>query len=316
MFYCCIHITILIYRLHPPAIVGVMGSAAAVARLLGLGPQKCRHALAIAASFAGAPMANAGTTTKPLHAGKAARFGLEAALLADIGIEGNTDILDIPSGFPAYFNDFRPERCFENNFDEENVILHNQDVAIKRFPCHLGMHWGIDAASEVNTRIHESFDHIPVQHIRNINIIAPKSKYINRPIPTSDHDARHSFQFTVCSALFDSLVTPNTFNVAYRNRESLRNLLGKTSILSPNDNVPSFDRMYVEVIVTLSDGHVIHSRCDTPYGHWRRPLTDSDVISKFTKNTNGIIGNPSVIVDVLSKMKHSDKVADICELLQ
>jgi hypothetical protein len=28
----------------------------------------------------------------------------------------------------------------------ENVLLHDQDIAIKRYPCHLGMHWGIDAA--------------------------------------------------------------------------------------------------------------------------------------------------------------------------
>ena len=60
-------------RFHPPAVVGVMGSAAACARLLGGGSSTVRHALAIATSFAGAPMANAGTTTKPLHAGKAAR---------------------------------------------------------------------------------------------------------------------------------------------------------------------------------------------------------------------------------------------------
>ena len=60
-------------RFHPPAVVGVMGSAAACSNLLGFGPEKCRGALGIAASFAGAPMANAGTTTKPLHSGKAAR---------------------------------------------------------------------------------------------------------------------------------------------------------------------------------------------------------------------------------------------------
>lgn len=65
----------LFVRFHPPAVVGVMGSAAACANLLGLSPAKSRNALGIAASFAGAPMANAGTEAKPLHAGKAARYG-------------------------------------------------------------------------------------------------------------------------------------------------------------------------------------------------------------------------------------------------
>jgi aconitate decarboxylase len=62
--------------------------------------------MAIAASFAGAPMANAGTMTKPLHSGKSARFGLEAALLADKGLEGNGQILDMVSGFGAFYEDY------------------------------------------------------------------------------------------------------------------------------------------------------------------------------------------------------------------
>ena len=299
------------FRLHPPAIVGVMGSSAAVARLLGLGPQKCRHAMAIAASFAGAPMANAGTTTKPLHAGKAARFGLEAALLADIGMEGNPDILDMPSGFPAYFNDFRPEILLENICDQNQVILHNQDVAIKRFPCHLGMHWGIDAAFVAHRRLLDDFGKIPSRHIRQIDIVAPKSKYIDRPIPETEHDARHSFQFTACSALIDGVVTPSSFEETSRCRENLTDLLSKTVIHTPDDNIPSFDNMYVEIFVTLTNDHVIHSRCDTPYCHWRKPLSDDDVIGKFVQNVDKVSENPVHIVNVVKKMSNSSAVSEL-----
>jgi aconitate decarboxylase len=44
-----------------------------------------------------------------LHSGKSARFGLEAALLADKGLEGNSQILDMVSGFGAFYEDYDPE---------------------------------------------------------------------------------------------------------------------------------------------------------------------------------------------------------------
>ncbi|KAK3089360.1 hypothetical protein FSP39_003016 [Pinctada imbricata] len=304
-------------RLHPPAIVGVMGSAAAVSRLLGFGPEKCRHALAIAASFAGAPMANAGTTTKPLHAAKAARFGLEAALLADTGIQGNPNILDMESGFGAYFTDFNPEKEMHNISNDAGVILNEQDIAIKRFPCHLGMHWAIDASTALHKQIVELRGSLAVDGIKRIDISAPKSRYINRPIPESEHEARHSFQFTSCTALLDGVVTPESFQETMRDRRDLKNLLSKTFIQSSNDNKPCFDTMYVEVKVTLSDNTVIQSRCHTPYGHWRNPLSDDDVISKFRNNSTKAVGtNVDQVIKLVRKMNSGSKVSDLEEAMQ
>lgn len=287
--------------MHPPAIVGVMGSAAASSKLLGLNPWKCRHALAIAASFAGAPMANAGTMTKPLHAAKSARFGLEAALLAEKGIEGNNQILDMVSGFGAYYEDYDPNKLIDLMTETENVFLHEQDIAIKRYPCHLGMHWGIDAALGVREDIRKELGTFALQDIKAVIITAPQSKYINRPIPQSEHEGRHSFQFTVCSALLDGHISPETFHKQNRERNSLIKLLNKTVVETPEDNHPSFAEMYVKVSILTSYGKVFEKVCLTPYGHWRFPLSDRDVQEKFLQNT---------------KVLHSDKQREIMKLVQ
>ncbi|KAK7099658.1 cis-aconitate decarboxylase-like [Littorina saxatilis] len=278
-------------RFHPPAVVGVMGSAAACARLLGGSPTTVRHALAIATSFAGAPMANAGTTTKPLHAGKAARFGLEAALLADHGMEGNHDILDMNSGFGAFYHDYDPEGFLLAHSTNRDFILHDQDIALKRYPAHLGMHWTIDAVLAVREKIAASMGpnrKISPDDIKIVHIRAPPSKYINRPLPSTTHEARHSFQFTACTALLDGEVTPDSFMYNYRRRPQLHTLLRKTTIETPLDNVPTFMDMYVEVEVTMKNGEVFHGRCDTPYGHWRHPLTKEDLEKKFLTNTKDL----------------------------
>jgi aconitate decarboxylase len=93
--------------------------------------------------------------------------GLEAALLADKGLEGNSQILDMVSGFGAFYEDYDPEIILNVMKNTENVLLHDQDIAIKRYPCHLGMHWGrellliqIERISQ-NAMVLSSFRHLP-----------------------------------------------------------------------------------------------------------------------------------------------------------
>lgn len=114
-------------------------------------------------------------------------------------MEGNEDIIGMVSGFGAFFDDYRPDLIFEKSgIYERNYILHNQDVAIKRFPAHLGMHWAIEAAIDVLKLIKDAYNHpLHFSRIKNVEIIAPNSNYINRPLPTSEHEARHSFQVSI-----------------------------------------------------------------------------------------------------------------------
>jgi 2-methylcitrate dehydratase PrpD len=64
---------------HPTATLGIFGTVAAAARLLGLSIDQTAVALSLAASFASGLKANFATMTKPLHVGHASRDGLFAA---------------------------------------------------------------------------------------------------------------------------------------------------------------------------------------------------------------------------------------------
>ncbi len=63
---------------HPTAVLGVVGAAGAIAFLNKLSPEKSRHAIALAASMASGLVANFGSMTKPLHAGRAASNAIDA----------------------------------------------------------------------------------------------------------------------------------------------------------------------------------------------------------------------------------------------
>ncbi|KAJ1101619.1 hypothetical protein NDU88_006685 [Pleurodeles waltl] len=185
-------------RFHPPSVVATMGGAAATAKLLSLNADQCAHALAIAASLAGALMANAATLAKPLHIGNATRLGMEAALLAAHGMEANPLILDdMPgcSGFSAFYGDYQPS-SLEGPDQGYSFLLEKQDIAFKRFPAHLGMHWVADTAIAVRNRVINMMGFFNPAAICSVLLRVPVSKYINRPFPESEHKCDTPFRST------------------------------------------------------------------------------------------------------------------------
>ena len=84
---------------------GVIGAAAAAARLHGLPPELTADALSLAANHAGGlrEFAVAGTDEYVLQAGSAARSGLTSAWCAAEGMRGAPTILEGPAGFLRAF---------------------------------------------------------------------------------------------------------------------------------------------------------------------------------------------------------------------
>lgn len=295
-----------------------MGSAAACACLLSLDHSQSSHALAIAASLSGAPMANAATESKPLHIGNASRLGLEAALLASRGLGASPLILDAVdgvSGFSAFYEDYVPQPLESPNNDGHIFLLEEQDIAFKRFPAHLGMHWVADAAASIH-KILEGCGPATVSpaQIQDILLRVPKSKYINRPSPETEHEARHSFQFNACSALLDGEVTVQSFTTDAMMRPDLLALLSRVRVEHPQDNPANFNRMYGEVQVTLIGGDILKGRCNTFYGHWRNPLTNESLRKKFRSNAEVVLSSEKVerVIDVVEEL---DRLRDCSALL-
>jgi 2-methylcitrate dehydratase PrpD len=84
---------------HPQGTTGAFVAAATAGRLLGLDAARMQHALGIAGSLgAGLMAAQEGAMVKRLHAGRAAQSGLMAALLADRGFTGISDVVEAAYG--------------------------------------------------------------------------------------------------------------------------------------------------------------------------------------------------------------------------
>lgn len=84
---------------HPQGTSGVFVAAASAGRMLGLDPGQMQHALGIVGSQAGGLMAaQEGAMVKRFHSGRAAQSGVYAAMLAQRGFTGITDVLEAAYG--------------------------------------------------------------------------------------------------------------------------------------------------------------------------------------------------------------------------
>ncbi|XP_066093720.1 cis-aconitate decarboxylase isoform X1 [Saccopteryx bilineata] len=303
-------------RFHPPSVVGTLGSAAAASKILGLSTTKCQEALAIAVSHGGAPMANAATQTKPLHMGNAARHGIEAVLLAMLDLQGNKQVLDMQTGFGAFYANYSPEVL--PNPDSYTWLLDQQDVAFKRFPAHLATHWVADTAASVRKHLLTDRATLPIDHIERIVLRIPDVQYVNRPFPDSEHEARHSFQYVACSMLLDGSITVPSFYKHQINRPQVRELLCKVELEHPRDNLPSFNTLYCEISVTLKDGATFMERSDTFYGHWREPLSQEDLQAKFRANVSRMLSCDTVerLIEIVDNLEDLEDCSMLTTLLK
>ena len=296
---------------HPPGLVGVMGSAAAGAVMLGLDTQQTRMALGIAASRAGTVSANTGTMTKSTHCGNAGRMGLEAALLAARGFTANGNIFEHENGYAAVL--------FEDGFDLDAVTrdfgnpyrLVDPGVAIKKHPSQYGTHRGIDAALDLQQRYG-----VEPERIASVRIETPVMRYVGRPYPETGLDGKFSFQYTVAASLLDRCIGIETFTDEAVRRPEVIELLDKTTVDMRPDIPANFEEMWVAVRVETADGQTYVSRCDRPRGIWGNPLSREERLSKVRSCASRVLSENDTerLIQTVEDLEHADSGA-VQELL-
>src|SRR3954466_701049 len=131
---------------HITGTTGMLGAAAACARLLKLDEQHTAWALGIAASQPIGLREQFGTMTKPFHPGGAARAGLTSALLAKNGFTASPRAIEAPRGYCQVVST-------KNDWDEITDQLGKRfEISFntyKPFACGIVIHPIIDGAAQL-----------------------------------------------------------------------------------------------------------------------------------------------------------------------
>ena len=302
--------------LHTTGIAGPFGAAAVAAVLWGLTDAQTTHALGVAGSQSSGLFAYLadGSETKRFHAGWAAQGGIVAADLARRGFTGPRTIFEGPHGL---FDGFlagethdaaRLTRGLGSEWETTRI-------AIKPYPaCHF-VHAFMDAAIGLSVRAGD------IEEI-TCNIAPPAAGIVAEPRegrlhPATTYAAQFSLPFAVASAIVGGREGLDLFGEEARSDKRVLALAERVHHRR-DDTLPFPKTFGGRITIQLRDGRVREADELVNRGHPDRPLTDDELIAKFSSNARRRLDNGAVekVADTIWRLDELDSVEELASLIQ
>jgi aconitate decarboxylase len=267
---------------HPTAVLGTVGAAAAVAHLHRLSPEKCRNALGIAASMASGLVANFGTMTKPLHAGRAAACAIEAARFAALGLTAAPDAFEHRAGFlGALSPKGGAERERPASGLGERLRIFDTGLSIKKYPMCYATHRVIDAVLDL-ANAHD----IKAEDVKQVDatIGVAQASMLRNHAPATALEAKFSLEFAVASALVARKVGLAQLSDGFVAEAPVREAMDKVKIAAVDTRCPiePIFALTDRVVLELRDGRKLDSgEIRFARGNAKLPLEDEELRAKF-----------------------------------
>lgn len=265
---------------HPTGTCGVFGAAAGAARIIGLSARQTASALGLAASMSSGITRYRldGSANKHLHGGLAARNGVDAALLAEQGMQGATNVFEAELGFLETFaGGGEPEKLVDRLGKDFQLV----GTDIKPFPSCRQTHGAIELA--LGLQGDEALD---IQNIERIEVsiysYANRSWYASNEQPGSWLEALLRIPYCVAVAFLHGQVSIESFFDDVRSDPRIHALLSKISVVAN----PQFDENWpaerpVHMRVICKNGNIVEKSLRHPISSQERPVSVQFIFEKF-----------------------------------
>jgi 2-methylcitrate dehydratase PrpD len=302
---------------HPTAAVGVFGSAAAAGKLRGLSADALANALGLAASSAAGLFAfvNGGGDIKRLHAGHAAREGLQAALLAEQGVEGPPDVIEARDGFMQAFAFGRADNAHSKSARAMALPpvapFGITDCYIKPYPCCRHIQPAVEALiGLVNDEA------IASDEVQRIDVATYRIAAEHAETGWDDFaSAQLSYPYLMGLALKFRAVKFEHFSEQTRRDPAFGAIARKLSVTAPAD----VDRLYPQlrparVTVTTARGSFTR-QADEALGSRIVPLDDAGLTAKFLDLVGPVLGAARA-KELSEQLWSLDAISDVAPLVE
>jgi 2-methylcitrate dehydratase PrpD len=297
---------------HATPVLGALGAAAACANLLRLDLERTQHALGIATSMASGTRQNFGTMTKPLHAGLAARAGVEAAQLASRGFTAAPGIIEAPMGFGVLFSpdgDWRPEEMGDPGRPWGIV---DPGISVKKYPCCFMTHAALDATlTATGARPHEARE---VEAIEVRVPVGSVSALIHHR-PTTGLEGKFSMEYCVAAAVIDGGVRLRSFDDESVQRPAVQELLRRVSVVEVRGEeegalAPTRATLWVR------DGSSLTAEVMGERGSPEDPLSWEELVAKYRDCTGRVLPEDQVAraLDLITNLDQA-RIEDLTRAL-
>lgn len=268
---------------YPPMLLGAVGAVAVAARLVKLDARQTRDALSIMLCQLGAPgeiRHSRETTLRAVREAFPAQLAVTSALLAREGIVGFEQPLEGQGGFFNLYAGGHYDAA--PLLDDLGAHWYGEQISFKPWPACRGTHTAIELALRL-----KAGHGLDVRDIASIQVMCGEVQHMlidplpRKQAPATAIDAKFSLPFTVAAALVRDGITLNAFDAASL---SDPDILALAARITPLDR-PDWGRDRATaggIVITLIDGQVLSAEEHQALGHPSRPLSDDDLVAKFT----------------------------------
>lgn len=296
---------------HVTSALGVFGSVAVAARLVGLDSEQALAAFGIAASHASGTteFTRTGGDIKRVHAGMAAAAGIRSASLAAAGLTGPTAAIEGERGFLRAFVASPRADALTDLLGERWAL---GGLALKRWCVCAGLQAPLDALDQVLTEhaiaasdivdITVGFDRATLAHVGHIGG-AP------RDMTEAQMSVHHAVALRVVAGGND----PEHY-LRFQNGLDVRAIAERVRLVVDGESDRVFPaRLIAEVAVTTRDDRFV-ARAEAP-GSPARPLDHAATVSKFQTLCEPIIGEVAArrVVAAVDDLPNGGRAAAILD---
>lgn len=306
---------------HPTAVGGTIGATAAAAKLLKLNVEQIQNALGLACSEAGGLYRNAGSMTKPFHAGNAASNGVTAAMLAKEGFTAVKDVMEADIGYFAAF--YRGENVDLSWITEKlgvSLDVVPQGLKVKRYPSCSCTHRSIDAMLHlVNT-----YDIKPDEVEAVECLVPPFYRRVSLPFANASNKLEGKFclPFVMAAAIKNRRVGLAQVTDEEVNDPIIQNLIGKVDVRDYSDWTEGdvWEARPDVITVKLKDGRKYSHEVLFAKGWPQVPLTDEELLEKYRDCARLVLEDKEIERSIklmmnLGELKDIKELMDILSLL-
>ena len=263
---------------HSTGTMGVLGSAAAMAKLNRFDLPHVLTTLGIAASEGAGLRENFGTMTKPFHAGKAAENGVVAAEFAALGWTATHQVLEAPRGFfQAAGGGYDPSAILAKLGNPWTFV--NPGVSIKPFPSGSLTHPGMTELQRLIGQHKITADQVELLEV-GTNKNMPNTLIHHRP--TDSLQAKFSMEFCMAVLLLYGKAGLSEFTDEVVNRPAVQQMISRVKFgVDPVAEAAGYNKMTTILTFHLKDGRVIGGRADFAKGSPSIPMSYDEVAAKF-----------------------------------
>ena len=299
---------------HPTAVLGPLAAAASAANLRKLDPGKATQALGMAASMSAGLVANFGTMTKPLQAGRAACSGVTAARYADAGLSAAEDAIEHAVGL---LNALSPKGRVDTETPLDRLgqdwRITSLGVNVKKYPTCYGTHRSIDGMLDLIAANDITPDAVAGVEV---TIGQAQAAMLRNHRPSTGLEAKFSMEFAIASALTARWAGLRELTDEFVRRDAVQSLLPRVS-LKVIDSVSEDDAAfaaYDQVRVRLTDGRQLSSpEIRYARGHWSLPLSRDELWKKFKDCTASALqaGEAAALFETLQAIETVASIRDL-----